>query len=50
MFCKYCKATNHVIKIFPKLVVKEARKKDFSMIVQDATPSTLDLSNVEQDS
>ena len=48
-FCKYCKATDHVIKNCPKLAAKEAKKKEAGMAVADATPSTPDSANVVQD-
>ena len=41
IFCKYCKATDHVIKSCrPKLAAKEAKKKEAGMVVTDASPYT----------
>lgn len=50
VFCKYCKATNHVIKSCPKLAANEAKKKDVGMVVVDVIPSTSDSTNVVQES
>ena len=50
MFCKYCKASDHIIKNCQKLAAKEAKKKEAGMDVQDTTPSTPESANVVQDS
>ena len=34
MFCKCCKEIDNVIKISPKLVAKEAKKKDSGMTIK----------------
>ena len=49
MFCKYCKASDHIIKNCQKLAVKEAKKKEAGMVVQDTTLSTPESANVVQD-
>ena len=48
-FCKYYKANDHVIKSCPKLVAKEAKKKEDSMAVADASASNSESANVVQD-
>ena len=50
MFCKYCKASDHIIKNCQKLAAKEAKKKEAGMAIQDTTPSTPESANVVQDS
>ena len=50
MFCKYCKASDHIIKNCQKLAAKEAKKKEADMGVQDTTLSTPESTNVVQDS
>ena len=49
MFCKYCKANNHVIKMCPKIATKEAKKKEVGMVVTEASPSTTESANVVKD-
>ena len=49
MFCKYCKANNHVIKACSKIAAKEAKKKEAGMSVTEASPSTTKSANVVQD-
>ena len=33
MFCKYCKALDHIIKNYQKLAAKEAKKKEDGMAI-----------------
>ena len=39
LFCKYCKATDHIIKDCPKVKAKEAKKREAGMVVAEAPTS-----------
>ena len=47
--CNYCKAPDHVIKDFPKVLAKEAKKKEANIAIVDASPSNAKSANVVQD-
>ena len=51
LFCKYCKATDHIIKDCPKVKAKEAKKREAGMAVAEAPTSDTngDSANVAQD-
>ena len=48
LFCKYCKATDHIIKDCPKVKAKEAKKREAGMAVTEATttPSNGESANI----
>ena len=39
LFCKYCKATDHIIKDCPRVKAKEAKKREEGMAVAEAPTS-----------
>src|SRR5271154_6841357 len=47
--CNYCKATDHVIKNFPKLKAKEAKKKESNAATIADASTASDSTNVVQD-
>ena len=47
--CNYCKANDHVIKNFPKLKTKEAKKKESNVATIANASTTTDSANVMQD-
>ena len=51
LFCKYYKATDHIIKYCPKVKAKEAKKREASMAIIEATttPSNGESANIVQD-
>ena len=51
LFCKYCKATDHIFKDCPKVKAKEAKKIEAGMDVAEAPTfgTNVDLANVAQD-
>ena len=44
--CNYYKANDHLIKDFPKLKQKEAKKKEVGMAVANASPSNSESANI----
>ena len=48
VFCQYQKTHDHMIKNYTKLVAKDAKKKEASMVVVDTSFSTIDFANVVQ--
>ena len=51
LFCKYYKATDHIIKDCPKVKAKEAKKREADMTIIEATttPSNGESTNIVQD-
>ena len=49
LFCKYCKAHEHIIKNCSKLTAKEAKKQESRMAIADTSPSTIESANVVED-
>ena len=51
LFCKYSKATDHIIKDCPKVKAKEAKKREAGMDIIEATttPSNGESTNIVQD-
>ena len=48
LFCKYYKGIDHILKNCPKLIVKEAKKKEAGMAIAEASTAKTESANLVQ--